>query len=136
MRTILTGGTIVNLDGGESRMQPLVIEDEKIASVGEVETQPSDTVIDVSGKYLLPGFINSHAHLGWDGIHDLQDRDLIGGIGDDKPAVEPALGMDQARLAQALHHLGQIPRRNLCCRSDLRRRPWRPVVVRQKHNRP
>jgi len=26
----------------------------------------------VSGKYLLPGLTNCHAHLGWDGIHDLK----------------------------------------------------------------
>lgn len=73
MRTVLKGGNVVDLDGGGSQTADLVIEDEMIESVGEdVEARDGDMVVDVAGKFLLPGFINSHVHLGWDGIHDLQ----------------------------------------------------------------
>ena len=74
MRTVLEGGTIVDLDGGSSAVRSLAIDDEKIVEVGDVETRADDLVVDVSGKYLRPGFVNSHVHLGWDGIHDLQDQ--------------------------------------------------------------
>ena len=72
MRKVLTGGHVVDLDSGTSLPSSLAIEDERIVEVGDIETSAEDEVVDVSGKYLLPGFINSHVHLGWDGIHDLQ----------------------------------------------------------------
>ncbi|MDE0709259.1 MAG: amidohydrolase family protein [bacterium] len=72
MRTILKGGVVVNLDGGPSTQQDLVIEGEQIASVGGAAAANGDKVVDVSGMYLLPGLVNCHVHLGWDGSHDLQ----------------------------------------------------------------
>ncbi len=41
----------------------IYIENDLIKYIGE-ETFPSDVVIDGSGKYVLPGLINCHAHLG------------------------------------------------------------------------
>ena len=72
MRTILKGGVVVNLDGGPSEQHDLVIEGEQIVSVGAANGQPADKVVDVSGMYLLPGLVNCHVHLGWDGTHDLE----------------------------------------------------------------
>lgn len=72
MRTILKGGVVVNLDGGPSQQQDLVIDGEQIASVGESNGHAGDNVVDVSGMYLLPGLVNCHVHLGWDGTHDLE----------------------------------------------------------------
>ena len=72
MRTILKGGVVVNLDGGPSEKQDLVIEGDRIASVGASNGQAADNVVDVSGMYLLPGLVNCHVHLGWDGTHDLE----------------------------------------------------------------
>ena len=72
MRTILKGGTVVNLDGGPSEQQDLVIDGEQIVSVGTANGDPGDKVVDVSGMYLLPGLVNCHVHLGWDGTHDLE----------------------------------------------------------------
>lgn len=74
MRTVLKGGKVVDLDGGTSEVRSIAIEDEKIVTLGDVEARTDDVVVDVTGKYLLPGFVNSHAHLGWDGVHDLQDQ--------------------------------------------------------------
>ncbi len=72
MRKVFKGGHIVDLDSGTSTQTSLAIENERIVEIGEIATTTEDDVVDVSGKYLLPGFINSHVHLGWDGIHDLQ----------------------------------------------------------------
>lgn len=74
MRTVLTGGSVVDLEGGPNAIQSIAVENEKISEIGDVATRPDDTVVDVTGKFLVPGFTNSHAHLGWDGIHDLQDQ--------------------------------------------------------------
>jgi imidazolonepropionase-like amidohydrolase len=42
----------------------------KIAAVGPRKDAPTGTdVIDTHGKTLMPGMMNSHAHLSWDGIH-------------------------------------------------------------------
>ncbi len=74
MRTILNGGQIVDLEKGSSRVGSLAIENERIVEMGDIASKEGDVLVDVAGKFLLPGFINSHVHLGWDGIHDLQDQ--------------------------------------------------------------
>ncbi len=74
MRTILSGGQIVDLDKGSSSEGSIAIENERIVELGAITSRDGDVVVDVAGKFLLPGFINSHVHLGWDGIHDLQDQ--------------------------------------------------------------
>lgn len=73
MRTILKGGVVVNLDDdGPSQQQDVTIEAERIVAVGASDPQPGDTVVDVSGMWLIPGLANLHVHLGWDGTHDLE----------------------------------------------------------------
>jgi len=73
MRTILKGGTIVDLVNEVKVAKTLVIDGEKIAAIEDsVQEAADDVVVDVSGRYLLPGMINSHSHIGWDGRRDLQ----------------------------------------------------------------
>ncbi len=43
----------------------LLVEDGKIKSFGEIKKIGSDVeIIDLDGKYLLPGFIDAHSHIG------------------------------------------------------------------------
>ena len=55
------------LDGSENmKLQEnmtVVIEDEKIAEIGKDISVSGCKVIDLNGKYLLPGLINAHVHL-------------------------------------------------------------------------
>lgn len=55
------------LDGSENmKLQEnmtVVIQDEKIAEIGENISVSGCKVIDLKGKYLLPGLINAHVHL-------------------------------------------------------------------------
>ncbi len=75
MRTLLRGAKIVDLNGGEAEPLSILIDDEQIAEVSaDVQESSQDKVVDLKGKFLLPGFVNSHVHLGWDGVHDLQDQ--------------------------------------------------------------
>lgn len=46
----------------------VVVEKDKIVHVGAsdgIEAAPEDTVIDVSGKWMMPGLINMHEHFGF-----------------------------------------------------------------------
>jgi imidazolonepropionase-like amidohydrolase len=73
MRTVLKGGTILDLVRQTKAPATLVIEGDKIARIApEVAEQPGDTVVDITGSSLLPGMMNCHAHIGWDGRRDLQ----------------------------------------------------------------
>jgi imidazolonepropionase-like amidohydrolase len=48
------------------------LEGGKIAAVGpRSDMKPGSAVVEETGGTLMPGLINSHAHLNWDGIHDL-----------------------------------------------------------------
>ena len=64
MKTALTNCTVLN---GTENMQPqenvtVIIEDEKIVSIGH--SIPGDCrLIDLRGRYLIPGLINMHVHL-------------------------------------------------------------------------
>lgn len=64
----------------------LELREGRIARVGaaaDLGVVADDLVIhDVPGATLLPGLINSHAHLAWDGIHDLARQSL-----DDAPEI-------------------------------------------------
>lgn len=66
--TALTGGTVVNLDGGQPlRNAVVLVEGERIAEIGSrnsVSIPEGAEVVDLSGKWLLPGLMNMHVHLG------------------------------------------------------------------------
>ena len=61
-RTILRGGTIVDGAGSEPREADLAMRGSIIEAVGTIVAEPEDTVVDVTGRYLLPGFIDAHSH--------------------------------------------------------------------------
>ena len=61
-RTIIRCGTIFDGAGGASRQADLAFRGGIIEVVGSVEAHPGDTIIDATGRYLLPGFIDAHSH--------------------------------------------------------------------------
>ena len=71
MSTLVTGiGELVTCDGtgeggvGTRADHALVVEDGRIAWVGPASSAPAaDSVIDVEGRCVTPGFVDSHAHL-------------------------------------------------------------------------
>lgn len=51
----------------------------KITRVGrrqDLEAAPAVSVVDTAGRTIMPGLINSHAHLSWDGIHELSFQSI------------------------------------------------------------
>ena len=88
MGYVLTGATLIDGRGGEPKINAAVhIEGERIAWVGSAADLPPPSVppsqwgeveqVDVSGKWLLPGLIDAHIHIcynGADSIFDLLER--------------------------------------------------------------
>ena len=52
----------------------VLVDDDKIVKVGQNIDAPDAKVIDVSGKVILPGFVDPHTHLVWSGSreHELE----------------------------------------------------------------
>ena len=63
MTTLLKGGTIITPSG--QRKADVLVNGEKIAWIGR-GTQPADQVVDVTGCFLFPGFIDAHTHFDLD----------------------------------------------------------------------
>ncbi len=64
MKQLFRGGTIVSAAG--CKKADLLIQDETILSVGSSLSDEDAVVIDVTGKYLFPGFIDAHTHMDLD----------------------------------------------------------------------
>ncbi|MEI6738733.1 MAG: serine hydrolase [Gemmatimonadaceae bacterium] len=68
---VLRGATVITMRGTEVlRNADIFVTDGRIASVGARNTTPTPagaTVIDVTGKFIVPGFIDIHAHWGGSG---------------------------------------------------------------------
>lgn len=80
---ILTSGNLITLDASKPRAQAMAVRDGKILAVGEdVEVTalagPETRKIELRGKTVVPGFIDSHLHLLWYGSQLLRQADLVG----------------------------------------------------------
>ena len=64
----ITGGNVVDVNSGTSiRNAVVLIEDNRISAIGpagKVTVPPGAEKIDASGKWLIPGLMNVHVHLG------------------------------------------------------------------------
>ena len=64
MSLLLRGGRVIDPANTVDAVQDVLIEDGKIARVGERLTAPQGaTDIDATGKWVCPGFIDMHVHL-------------------------------------------------------------------------
>lgn len=82
---VLKGGRVLTCVGDEVIEDGFVeFENGKIKAVGRSADLGETTaeVIDCAGMTIMPGMINSHAHLAWDGIHDLARQSM-----DDAPEI-------------------------------------------------
>lgn len=74
-------GRIITAVGDEIIQDGFVeVQDGRITAVGrraDLAAMPAGAeVIDTGGKTIMPGMINSHAHLSWDGIHELSFQSM------------------------------------------------------------
>jgi dihydropyrimidinase len=68
MRTVIAGGTLVTADGAS--LVDVLVQDEKVAALAsgpsglsQTWREGADLVVDATGKYVLPGGIDSHTHM-------------------------------------------------------------------------
>ncbi len=70
MTVALRGGTVVDGTGAPSVVADLCIEGDRITAIGPEAGRSADTIIDVSGLLVAPGFVDLHTHydaqLFWD----------------------------------------------------------------------
>ncbi|MER2007578.1 MAG: amidohydrolase family protein [Psychrobacillus sp.] len=77
MQTILYNCSLIDgLSNDIKENSYLIIEDKKILEVGtgKVEQTESANLVDVKGKFVMPGLIDCHVHLVWDGTEDPQKK--------------------------------------------------------------
>lgn len=74
---ILTNGHVITLDGASTEAQAIAIAGSRIAAIGTSDdlaslTGPDSRVIDVDGRAIIPGIIDSHAHMEREGLKSLR----------------------------------------------------------------
>ena len=62
MKTLLVNGRIVDGTGAKGYAGSVAIDDDRIFAVGQIDASGFDRVIDVAGRVIAPGFIDSHSH--------------------------------------------------------------------------
>jgi len=86
---VLRNGNIITMHPGQPRAEALAIRDSTIVAVGawdEVAPHAQDLpVLDLSGKTVLPGFIDTHTHFLWTAL-SLAALDVSGA--EDHPALQ------------------------------------------------
>jgi predicted amidohydrolase YtcJ len=80
---IITNGNLITLDTTRARATALALRDGRILLVGDDQmvaalAGPETRRIDLAGKTVTPGFIDSHLHLFWYGRQLLREADLVG----------------------------------------------------------
>jgi cytosine/adenosine deaminase-related metal-dependent hydrolase len=65
MKIRIDGGVVAGWSGTNHELVPngsVLLDGDRIVSVGTDRSQPADRVIDASGKIVCPGFVNLHVH--------------------------------------------------------------------------
>jgi predicted amidohydrolase YtcJ len=73
---VLKNGKIITVDRNFTIAQSIAIAGERIAAVGPdaamvAHTTPATKVIDLQGKAVIPGLVDSHAHMDREGLKDI-----------------------------------------------------------------
>jgi len=64
---VIRGGTILTITHGKIENGSIYIHNGKIAALGKTVNAPANaTVIDATGKWVMPGIIDSHSHIALD----------------------------------------------------------------------
>ena len=61
---LIRGGLVVDGSGAPARRADVGVTGERIRAVGDLASATAGTVIDATGRYVTPGFIDVHSHAG------------------------------------------------------------------------
>jgi imidazolonepropionase-like amidohydrolase len=74
---LVVTGRVLTMTGGVIEDGFVEIRAGEIAAVGaRADMNAGDATVEETGGTIMPGMINSHAHLNWDGIHDLARQSM------------------------------------------------------------
>ena len=74
MRTLLSNVRLIDGTGAAPADGAwLLVDDGRIAEIGRGAAPPADVRLDLGGKTCVPGLIDLHVHLCWDGSADPAD---------------------------------------------------------------
>ncbi len=62
MKKLIVNGTIVDGSGRAGYQANVLIEDDRIAKIGDIQPEEGVEVIDAKGLIVAPGFIDTHSH--------------------------------------------------------------------------
>src|SRR3954452_22905131 len=99
--TVLLNGRIVTLDTASSMVEAIAVRDGKIAATGTSEqvrslAGPQTRLIDLGGRTVIPGLIDSHIHAIRAGVHYANEVSWIGAT-----TIAEALGRVRAAALYA-----------------------------------
>jgi imidazolonepropionase-like amidohydrolase len=120
----LTGATVWDGTGGPARVADILVVDGRIVEVGSPSIPSDATVLDYSGKWIIPGLVEAHAHVSgfWapDEVSDPMERvreelglyssygvTTVNSLGDEPPSTrqlrdaQDTPSLDRARVALA-----------------------------------
>ncbi|NJN42522.1 MAG: amidohydrolase family protein [Flammeovirgaceae bacterium] len=68
---LIKNGTVLTVTKGTLENTDVLIKDGKISQIGKNISAPSGvSTIDATGRFVMPGIIDAHSHLGIDGINE------------------------------------------------------------------
>ena len=85
---LLKNGNIITVSGETITGGDILVRDGKIAAVGKGLTAPDAETIDLAGRWVMPGIIDSHSHIALEG--DVNETgDLITSEVDVRDIINP-----------------------------------------------
>src|SRR5699024_7678453 len=113
MDIAITSGYVVPVDGNPIDGGTVLISDGKITAVGtasEVTVPDGAEIVDASGQWVLPGFVEAHGHIG---VHE----ESVGWAGDDTNEMTDPNGARMRALDRSEEHTSELQSRfDLVCR--------------------
>jgi imidazolonepropionase-like amidohydrolase len=85
---LLKNGNIITVSGENIPAGDILIRDGKIAGVGKGLTAPEAEMIDLRGRWVMPGIIDSHSHIALEGDVN-ESGDLITSEVDARDVINP-----------------------------------------------
>ena len=78
---LIKNGTVIDGSGSERFKGDVGVSEGKIVEAGNLGGEDGATVIDATGKYVAPGFIDNHAHSDWTIlVHPTGDSKVMQGV--------------------------------------------------------
>ncbi len=102
MRLLIKNGTVITENDQRDIIKTnILIENDKIAYVGSDAPEHEDE-IDAEGLIVLPGFINTHAHIGMSGFKGLLDDIVL------KDFLEKTSDLDANRTEEGIYNSSKL----------------------------